>query len=231
MLEIGDDLPSLEGDAERLALIENRDLIAMAQLGKASTPIDLMDFKDSDQQPSVFYLRESGRQSILTVFNWTEKPLATAIHLSDLGLSAGDRYRVTDVLEQKEINPSSGTLSIDRPAHSVRVLKLVDESVPSRAPSLTLECRQSAATGEDVSLSASANDAEPVLLWHWDFGDGTGADGPNLKHAWTESGDYEVRVTATGLDQATSDKRCSVHVEGRFPTVFQPSAKKRNTSD
>lgn len=231
MFEIGDDLPSLEGDTERLALIENRDLIAMARLGKASIPIDLMDYKDADQQPSVFYLRESDRQSILTVFNWTEKPLDTAIRLSDLGLPAGGKYRVTDVFEQKEVDASSGTLSIDRPAHSVRMLKLVDERVPTRAPSVTLDCRQSAATGEDVSLSALATDAEPVLLWHWDFGDGTGADGSHIEHTWTEPADYEVRVTATGLDQVTSDKHCSVHVAGRFPTVFQPSAKRRNAFD
>src|SRR5271155_3358232 len=44
MFEIGDDLPSLTKDPERLALIENPDLIHMIQLGKASLPVDLMTY-------------------------------------------------------------------------------------------------------------------------------------------------------------------------------------------
>lgn len=43
MLEIGDDLPSLENAPERLGLIENQDLINMVRLGRGETsrPDDL----------------------------------------------------------------------------------------------------------------------------------------------------------------------------------------------
>ncbi len=57
MLEIGDNLPSLQGSPDRVALIENRDLIDMVQLGKASVPVDLMSYADSDRQPSIFFLQ------------------------------------------------------------------------------------------------------------------------------------------------------------------------------
>ena len=56
LLEIGDDLPALQGSPDRLALMENQDLIDMVRLGRASVPIDLMTYAASDRQPSVFYL-------------------------------------------------------------------------------------------------------------------------------------------------------------------------------
>jgi hypothetical protein len=230
-LEIGDNLPSLEGSPDRLALIENRDLIAMVRLGKASVPVDLVSYESSDRQPSVFYLKESDRQSILTVFNWTEKPLSKSIRLSDLGLKATGRYTIADVLGQKELDSSSGSLSLDRPAHSVQVLKIIDLDVPAAAPEISASCRESAAAGESVDSSAQANDANPALAFHWNFGDGVQADGSRVTHAWTESGDYEVRVTAVGLDNMPNEKTCKVHVTGHLPTVFTPSAKKRFESN
>ncbi len=227
MLEIGDNLPALQGSPERLALLENRDLIDMARLGKASTPIDLMDYEVSDQQPSVFYLRESDRQSMLTVFNWAEKPLSRTIHLSDLGLSATSRYSITDALDQKPLNASSGSLSLDQPPHSVRVLKIIDESVKAQAPSIAANCRASAKAGENVGFSATASDAVPVLWWRWSFGDGVQTEESHATHAWTEPGDYDVRVKAKGLDAVSGEKVCRVHVAGHLPTVFMPAAKKR----
>ena len=58
MFEIGDDLPTLGSDPERLALVKNPDLLAMVKLGQAAVPLDLMTYTDKDEQPSVFLLRE-----------------------------------------------------------------------------------------------------------------------------------------------------------------------------
>jgi hypothetical protein len=226
MFEIGDNLTSLEGSADRLALIENRDLINMARLGKASVPLDLMDYEPTDQQPSIFYLRESNRQSILTVFNWTDKPLSKTIPLASLGLASAGQYTITDVLSQKQLNSSAGSISIDRPMHSVRVLKIINNSVLADPPIIESDCPRSAVAGEDVSLSATARSAAPALSWHWDFGDGVQADGPQVAHAWTESGDYEVRLKADGIDRP-AEKICRVHITGHLNTVFTPSAKTR----
>ncbi|MFP5226431.1 MAG: alpha-galactosidase [Acidobacteriota bacterium] len=228
MLEIGDNLPSLQSTPDRVALIENRDLIDMVRLGKASRPVDLLDYAPSDLQPSVFYLKESNRQSILTVFNWTEKPLTRTIHLSDLGLNPSGEYSIADVLDQKEQTAASGALSLDQPAHSVKVLRIVDRSVPAAAPEITLHCPDSAAAGDDTPLSAHDSDAQPAITWNWHFGDGVQLDGPShASHTWTEPGDYEIRVKVVGLDNLSSEKSCKVHVTGHLPTVFVPSAKKR----
>src|SRR5436309_799500 len=53
MYEIGDDLPTLGGDPQRLALIQNQDLIETIKLGRASKPLDLMSYSPEDSQPSI----------------------------------------------------------------------------------------------------------------------------------------------------------------------------------
>ncbi len=74
MYEIGDDMLVLGSQKDRLALVENTDLLNMAKIGRASTPLDLMTYEPEDEQPSIFFLQESPRQAILTVFNWTKTP-------------------------------------------------------------------------------------------------------------------------------------------------------------
>ena len=71
MYEIGDDMLVLGSEKDRLALVENRELLNMAKVGRASTPMDLMTYEPEDEQPSIFFLREDQRQALLTVFNWT----------------------------------------------------------------------------------------------------------------------------------------------------------------
>ncbi len=108
MFEIGDNLPTLEHEPDRLALLENHDLIDMVQLGRSSIPIDLMEYREQDQQPTTFFLKESPRQSILTVFNWTKQPVDRTIALDRLGLSAGAQYALSDVLEKKDLPAPDG---------------------------------------------------------------------------------------------------------------------------
>jgi hypothetical protein len=223
MLEIGDDLPSLEHSPDRVALIENSDLIDMVRLGKASAPLDLMSYSSSDQLPSIFYLKESPRQSVVTIFNWTEKPRSKIIRLADLGLEATGQFAVTDVFDQSGLDSTSGSLSIDQPAHSVTVLKVLDRQVLTDAPALAAVCPQGGAAGENLAFSARTEDTHPGLVFHWDFGDGIHVDGAQLTHAWTEPGDYEVHVTAAGLNNSHSEKTCIVHLAGHLPTVFAPA--------
>jgi hypothetical protein len=106
-------------------------------------------------------------------------------------------------------------------------LKIIDESVKAQAPSIAANCRASAKAGENVGFSATASDAVPVLWWRWSFGDGVQTEESHATHAWTEPGDYDVRVKAKGLDAVSGEKVCRVHVAGHLPTVFMPAAKKR----
>ncbi|MGA7538569.1 MAG: alpha-galactosidase [Steroidobacteraceae bacterium] len=228
MLEIGDNLPSLQGSPDRIALIENRDLIDMVRLGHASVPEDLMSYADSDRQPSIFILKESPRQSILTVFNWTEHATRHVISLASLGLSSGRAYRITDILRPQRPAPfSTDALAFDLPAHSVRMLKIIDERQPASMPRPAIDCPAAAVSGQPVTCVATAQGGEPVLLYRWNFGDGTRANGGRVMHTWTEPGTYAIDLEATALDGSKVARRADIRIRGHMSTVFAPSKIRR----
>ena len=66
-----------------MALVENQELLNMAKVGRAHTPVDLMTYLPEDEQPSIFFLQESQRQAILTVFNWTNAARSHTLKLAD----------------------------------------------------------------------------------------------------------------------------------------------------
>jgi hypothetical protein len=229
MFEIGDDLPTLGASAERVALVKNSDLIDMARLGRSSVPMDLMTYTEKDRQPSVFLLKESERQSILTVFNWSDGPRARPIDLVALGLKEPAKYRIVEVFGEPDCCASSArTLDLTQRPHSVRVLKLIDESIPLVEPRVETRSVASAKAGESVTFGAvPSSGAAPVLGCHWDFGDGSSLDGMNVTHTFTHAGEYAVRVTATGLGAITSQQPFTVSVSGEVSTRFDQERKLR----
>src|ERR1700728_700208 len=217
MFEIGDDLPTLGSDPERLALVRNPDLLAMAKLGRAALPLDLMTYADKDEQPSVFLLREDPHQSMLAVFNWTEQPSFRTFTFSDLKLSAGHSYKLFDSLAQDQsLAIDNQTLRLDnQPGHSVKLIKIIDTSIPMATPSIALQVPSQAKTGEEIEFSSIVSkDGAPALAYHWDFGDGVVTDGAILTHAYTTAGNYTVRFTAEGLDGKSAEKTFSIAVSG-----------------
>lgn len=228
MLEIGDNLPSLQGSPERVALIANRDLIDMVRLGKASVPVDLMTYADSDRQPSIFFLKESARQSILTVFNWTEHATRHLIPLASLGLSPGGAYRVADVLQPQQPSPlSAGAFRVELPPHSVRVLKVIDASQPAPMPRLVIGCPAVSVAGQPVACSATVQSGQPVVAYRWDFGDGTATAGGSATHTWTEPGTYDIGLAATALDGSQVTRHAIIRITGHLSTVFSPARIRR----
>jgi alpha-galactosidase len=227
MYEIGDDLPTLGASPERLSLVENADLLDMARLGRASTPLDLLSYAASDQQPSVFLLKESGRQAMLTVFNWTGESRTRVLNLAQLGLPG--QYKLVDSLgEEGCCNVSAGAIHLMQKPHSVRMIKLIDNSVPAIPPPIEVRSPSGAAAGETLTFRADAVSLEaPVLECHWDFGDGTSIDGTEVRHAYTHAGEYQVTATVTGLDSVRNRKSLAVKISGAISTKFEPARKQR----
>jgi hypothetical protein len=223
MFEIGDELPSLSKAPERLALIQNPDLIGMIRLGRASVPLDLMNFDPDDNQPSVFFLKEDKRQSILTVFNWTDKDRAHTIDPATIGLSSTGRYIVTDVLENREVpGPGMKALSFHLPPHSVRVLKIVDGNIAPVAP--TVATNQPSTGNAGAALTFTAHSGDAVLTYHWDFGDGVSLEGSEVSHAYTEPGEYNVVLKAMGLSGLSGEDHFKVRISGHMRTTFDPQS-------
>lgn len=228
MYEIGDDLPTLGSEADRLALVRNRDLMNMARLGHSSVPLDLMSYSPEDGMPSIFLLRESKRQSMLTVFNWTEKPRQHKFDLDgDLGLQVRGHNQVFDVFDANQIGTNLDTVEMTLPPHSVRVMKIVDTSVPAAAPDITVKAPSEIRTGATAKFSAEDSASVPVTAYHWDFGDGTTSSKQIAEHAYTHAGQFTVKFRADGLDGIPWEKSWQIEVSGRIPTLFVPASKKR----
>jgi alpha-galactosidase len=222
MYEIGDDMLVLGSEKDRLALVESRELLNMAKVGRASTPLDLMTYEPEDGQPSTFFLREDQRQAILTVFNWTNTVRSHTLRLADLGLPAGHKFAATDVLNQNEtVTLGGGAVRLEnQPPQSVRVIKLIDKSVAAAAPTVTAQVPAAANTGATITLSALSAQAEaggvPAVAYHWDLGDGTSADSPKVSHAYTSAGEFTIRLTVDGVDGVPAHKNFSVKVTGNL---------------
>jgi alpha-galactosidase len=227
MYEIGDDMLVLGSEKDRLALAENRELLNMAKVGQASTPLDLMTYEPEDGQPSIFFLREDQRQAMLTVFNWTNTVRSHTLRLADLGLPVGDTFAATDVLktnvldQNETVTLGGGAVRLEnQPPQSVRVIKLIDKSVAAAAPTVTAQVPTTADAGETITFSALSASAEagavPAVAYHWDFGDGTSADSPKVSHAYTRAGEFTIRLIVDGVDGVPAQKDFSVKVTGNL---------------
>ncbi len=230
MYDIGDDLPTLASTPDRLALVKNQNLLRMVALRRAATPIDLMTFSVQDQMPSEYFLKEDGRQSMLAIFNWTLVPRSHTIELSSLGLPQGRPYQGYDALHSDTPVPiKGGSLTfVQQPPHSVRLIRIIDTSVPAAAPTVTVDLPKTAQTGDAIKLRAvAAKDGVPALSYHWDFGDGTTANGPEVSHAFTRAADYNVKLAVEGVDGLPAEKDFTVSVQGAVKTAFHLDENRR----
>jgi alpha-galactosidase len=231
MLEIGDDLPTLFQEPDRLALLKNRDLLNMTRYGHSAKPLDLMTYVPEDEMPSVFLLRESNRQSILVVFNWTEKEREHNFSLSDLlpGPALAAHNTVSDVFDAgATIAQNQASLSLKLPPHSVRMVKIIDTSIPASAPSVNVQAAETVEAGKPGTFSAeSAADGVPALSYRWDFGDGTSAQGSSVTHAYTHAGNFTIHLIAEGMEGVPLEKSLTVSVTGHVDNIFRPELYQR----
>jgi len=221
MFEIGDDLPTLGADADRVALVENADLLQIAKLGRAAVPLDLLSYSAEDKQPSIVLLSEDRRQSMLAIFNWTGQPRSHSFTLSGLKFTAGHPYELYDVLNgNQRIALDGETLKLDnQPGRSVKLIKIIDGSISATAPSITVNSPKQGTMGETINFSANAaSDGVPATDYLWDFGDGVVVRGSNVAHAYTREGKYEVHLRVDGVDGIPAGWNASVTVSGEAQT-------------
>ena len=77
-------------------------------------------------------------------------------------------------------------------------------------------------------MSAQADPENvPAISYHWDFGDGVTLEGASVTHAYTDAGDYTVKIVAQGIDGLSSSKTVHLAVTGSVDTRFFPDRKVR----
>jgi hypothetical protein len=189
-----------------------------------------MSYDAEDGQPSIFLLRQSPRQNILTVFNWSDQPRSRSLSLKDLGLSASSSMVATAVIDSNATFAlEGGTIRIDnQPPQSAIVIKLVDTAVAKAAPTVTARIPSQSKVGETINFSAQADPAGvPALGYHWDFGDGTIAERSNVSHCYTRAADFTVRLTVQGPDDAPYEQSFSIGVTGELKPTPELRANRR----
>ena len=115
----GDKVESLP--AERLELLKNRDIIAVNKLGVHAVPLDLFSGVDI---PTIWKLETKDRL-IITLFNWLDKDVSKTYNLkTDFELN-NSKYKLTELWSQKNFKIESNKLTLDQPAHSVKIIEFV----------------------------------------------------------------------------------------------------------
>jgi alpha-galactosidase len=170
---------------------------------------------------------------MLAVFNWTEQPRSHTFSLAGLKLPAGHPFQAFDVLRHgRPVALEGGVLRLDNePPHSVRLIKLVDTSVPAVGPTISAHVPAEAHAGDSVAFSADASGSStPVISYQWDFGDGTRGEGPDVAHTYTMPGIFTVRLAATGVEGPNALKTSRIAISGLPSTAFDPNANRRYKS-
>ncbi|MGC1361966.1 MAG: PKD domain-containing protein [Silvibacterium sp.] len=224
MFEIGDDLPTLGTQPERLALIKNPDLLNLVRLGRAMNPVDLMTYRPEDGQPSIFFLREDDRQSMLVVFNWTDTTNSHTLSLRETGFSSKGNVSALDIFNPgRKVKISGDSLQINGQApHSVRLIRLIDHSVTPQPPAVDIQAPITLQAGQTTQFRALTKAVGvPPLRYSWDFGDGTEEEGAVVTHAYTHDGIFKVQLRVDGLDGKPAISGAEVNVKGIFKTTYQ----------
>ena len=218
MFEDGDDLPSLGTEPDRLALLTNPDLLKLVRLSRSATPLDLMSYLPEDLQPSLFWIRESRRQGMVAIFNWTDSPRTHEVPLSLLGIS-GNNWQANEVFSAPGVSLGSDVIQVEQPAHSVRLIRLVDTSLPVTVPSIAVLSSKTAQVGQPISFQVEGpSTTNPLLGYTWDFGDGASGNGERTQHTFTHPGSYQVHVSAETLDGPSALAKQLIVVDGQLDT-------------
>jgi chitodextrinase len=105
---------------------------------------------------------------------------------------------------------------------------LVDDSIPAAAPRVTAQVPASASVGQAFSLTvALGSNSVPAISYHWDFGDGTEANGQNVTHTYTQAGTYSMNLTVKGIEGISAHKSFSIAAIGTVNTKFDLSHNRR----
>jgi PKD repeat protein len=122
-----------------------------------------------------------------------------------------------DVLDpDHSMTVDGGAIHLDnQTAQSVKLIKIIDETLTPAAPTITTEVPEQAKVLQDVRFwTQTTEDSVPALAYKWDFGDGVMAEGPVQNHTYTKSGTYTVRLIVDGVDGLAAEKNLQVTVEG-----------------
>jgi len=91
---------------------------------------------------------------------------------------------------------------------------------PGEPPQAVIYAPSSVTVGEGFELDGSYSTAASTIVdYVWDFGDGTGAQGPLVEHTYIRAGEYIVSLTVTDQDGLSSSSRMQITAAEEQPPV------------
>lgn len=69
-----------------------------------------------------------------------------------------------------------------------------------------------------------SNNTTGAIRYRWDFGDGSSSTEKDPEHAFEELGNYQVKLTATNVENCPSTYQMNVFVDGEPGSLFVPNA-------
>jgi hypothetical protein len=141
--------------------------------------------------------------------------------LASLGLDTGHAIVGTDILDPvATVTLSGGSVRLEQqPPQSVRMIKLIDTSVPPAAPGVLAHVPSTARAGETIQLSADTQAGTPALGYHWILGDGTQAEGARVSHCYTRAGEFAIQLVVEGADGLPGREAFSLKVTGALKAL------------
>ena len=124
-----------------------------------------------------------------------------------------DQVGVNDVLARVQ---DAGSAS------ATQFFQIIVSPRPNDAPLADPNGPYSALTDEVIAFDSSGSsdpDGDPVVEYHWVFGDGNDAYGVQVSHAYTAAGTYTVTLYATDNRGATgsAETTCQIEIPNRVP--------------
>jgi alpha-galactosidase len=113
----GDKVESLP--AERLALLKNKDIIAINKLGVHAMPLDLFTGIDI---PTI-WKTETPDRLIFTIFNWMDTESTKTYNFKTDFELKDTNYKLTELWTKQDVKNNAGKVSLTQPAHSVKVIE------------------------------------------------------------------------------------------------------------
>jgi hypothetical protein len=136
----------------------------------------------------------------------------------------------TSVLESNiPVTLEGGTIRLENQSpQSAMVIKLVETAVAKTAPTVKTRIPSQSKAGETIALSAQADPSGvPALGYHWEFGDGTTSEGPNVSHCYTRAADFVIRLRVEGPDDVSYDQSFPIGVTGTLKPTPELRANRR----
>ena len=105
-------------------------------------------------------------------------------------------------------SPETALTELERHYHSPWFSRDIQELASAKT------ALNSALVGQEITFDAS-NSSDPdgeIVSYRWDFGDGNVGEGKVVTHAYTQVGEYNVRLTVTDNDGMTDTKERKIQI-------------------